>query len=210
MFLKAFPSGPYFTNTYLVACPETRHAAIIDPAFESFDKVAAVIDREKFIPVAIFLTHSHWDHIADVKAFKTKYNIPVFVHVLDAPNLENPGADLLPCPLDIPSVKADGFLKEGDSIAIGAIHFKVIETPGHSEGCVCFYFENENILISGDTLFKGSIGNLSFPFSRPKLMWTSLGKLAKLPPATRVFPGHGGSTTIGTENWLSNAESVFG
>ena len=210
MYLQAFPSGPFETNAYLIACPHTGLAAVVDPAPDSFDAVVAAIEEHKFTPIAILLTHSHWDHIADVIKFKTKYQIPVFVHPLDAPNLEEPGADLLPCWIDIPGVRADKNLKDGDLISVGEIVFEVIDTPGHSPGSVCFYCKSEEILISGDTLFRGSIGNISFPTSRPKLMWTSLDKLAKLPASTRVYPGHGSSTTIGNEIWLSQAESVFG
>jgi len=101
-------------------------------------------------------------------------------------------------------------LKEGDRVSIGNQIFEVIETPGHTPGGVCFYNGNQHLLFSGDTLFKGTIGNLSFPTSRPHLMWTSLSKLAKLPAETRVFPGHGLETTIGQEKWLERAEELFG
>ncbi len=210
MFLKAFPSGPLDTNAYIVACPQTRQAAIVDPAPDSYERLIAFIQEGNLAPVAILLTHSHWDHIADVKAIKIKYSIPVSIHPLDAPNLKNPGADGLPCWLDIPGVVADRLIKEGDVIAIGNLTFKVIETPGHTPGGVCFYCSDEGILLSGDTLFKGTIGNVSFPTSRPDLMWESLRKLSLLPKGTRVYPGHGSSTTIGDENWLSRAEEVFG
>ncbi len=100
-------------------------------------------------------------------------------------------------------------LEEGDRISIGEIAFTVISTPGHSPGCVCFYCEKEHILFSGDTLFKGTIGNLTFPTSVPDEMWPSLDKLAALPPETKVYPGHGPSTTIGDESWLPRARKLF-
>lgn len=138
------------------------------------------------------------------------YKIPVAVHPEDAPNLEQPGADQLPCYIDIEGVVPDDLLKEGQRIAIGDLTLQVIETPGHSPGCVCFYSPENKVLISGDTLFQGSIGKLTLPTARPELMWDSLRKLAKLPPETVVYPGHGGSTTIGKESWLPNAEAIFG
>ncbi len=86
---------------------------------------------------------------------------------------------------------------------------KVIHTPGHSPGGVCFYLPSEKILFSGDTLFRGTIGNLSLPTARPDLMWDSLKKLAALPPETKVYPGHGGPTTISAEKWIAHAKGKF-
>lgn len=208
--IQAFPSGPFETNAYLVVCTRTRVAAIIDPAPGSFKALIEAIEHQKLTPIAILLTHSHWDHIADVSALKTKYRIPVSIHPLDAPNLENPGSDQLPCWIDIPEVKPDRFFDDGDQIDVGDIQFRVIHTPGHTPGGVCFYSPQEQILISGDTLFKGTIGNLSFPTACPHLMWPSLEKLSKLPSETIVYPGHGPSTKIGEERWLARAEELFG
>ena len=210
MILQDFPSGPFETNAYVAVCEKTKKAAIIDPAPSSSSKISHFINQKQLTPVAIFLTHSHWDHIADANELKNRYKIPVYIHLLDAPNLEKPGSDGLPCWLTIEGVKPDHYLKEGDKLTVGEIEFVVIETPGHTPGGVCFYSEKDGILLSGDTLFKGTIGNLSFPTATPKLMWDSLNKLAQLPPETTVFPGHGPSTTIGNENWLHRAEEVFG
>jgi glyoxylase-like metal-dependent hydrolase (beta-lactamase superfamily II) len=209
MLIFAFPSGPFETNAYIAACPTTHEAAIIDPAPNSAAAIEQCIAEKSLKPTKIILTHSHWDHIADVTPLKNKYKIPVLIHVEDAPNLKEPGSDKLPCWISIPSVTPDQTFKEGDSIKIGNSTFKVIETPGHSPGSVCFYSPEENTLFSGDTLFKGTIGNLSFPTSRPDKMWPSLDKLAALPPETNVYPGHGPATTIGAEKWLSNARDYF-
>jgi hydroxyacylglutathione hydrolase len=211
MFIQAFPSGPFSTNAYVVACAHTREAAIIDPAPDSSAAIQVFLASQGLKCQKILLTHSHWDHIADVKVLKEKYAIPVYVHPLDAPNLEKPGADQLPCWLALVGVKPDGLLEEGMQIPVGQLCFHVLHTPGHSPGCVCFYEPHQQVLLSGDTLFKGTIGNLSFPTSQPTLMWPSLAKLARLPSETRVFPGHGPETTIQAESgWLCDAESVFG
>jgi glyoxylase-like metal-dependent hydrolase (beta-lactamase superfamily II) len=210
MLIQIFPSGPFATNAYIVACPRTKEAAIIDPAPESFDALTSFIESQQLKPVALLLTHSHWDHIADAAPIQEKYHLPVYIHALDAKNLESPGSDGLPCWITIQGIKPTYLIIEGDSIPIGDLNFTVIHTPGHTPGGVCFYCPEEKTLLSGDTLFKGTIGNLSFPTARPSLMWPSLAKLALLPPDTKVYPGHGDPTTIGQEKWLSNAERIFG
>jgi hydroxyacylglutathione hydrolase len=199
MFLQIFPSGPLFTNAYIVACDETKEAAIIDPALGSFQQIEKFLKDNSLQCKHILLTHSHWDHIAEVTSAKNKYEAPVYIHSLDVPNLENPGADSLPCPIEIQPVTPDILLEDGSLIKVGKLTFKVLHTPGHSPGCVCFYEPTYNILISGDTLFRGTIGNLSFPTSRPDLMASSLAKLAALPPQTKVYPGHGPITSIAAE-----------
>ncbi len=210
MIIKAIPSGPFETNAYIISCKETLESAIIDPAPESYPLIVKYLNDNDLKPVKIILTHSHWDHIADVAPLIERYNIPVLIHSEDLQNLEFPGSDGLPCWISFKGVKPDILLCEGDLIAIGKLNFTVIHTPGHTPGGICLYSERERTLISGDTLFKGSIGNISFPTARPKLMWASLKKLEKLPLDTVVYPGHGEKTTIGSESWLSKAEQIFG
>lgn len=210
MILKTFPSGPFETNAYVVVCSKTNQAVIIDPAPDSFTSIVQFIEDEQLTPIALWLTHSHWDHIADAAPLIKKYHLPVYIHPLDAPNLTSPGADKLPCWIRIEGVTPTHLLKEGETLTVGDLTFIVIHTPGHTPGGVCFYSPKEKVLISGDTLFKGTIGNLSFPTSVPDQMWPSLAKLAKLPPDTSVYPGHGDPTMIGSEKWLGRAKEVFG
>ena len=209
MLIEKIPSGPFSTNAYVLACPKTKQAVIVDPAPESAPLISKFVSAQGLIPVSILITHSHWDHIGDVTVLHALYNIPVLIHHDDAPNLIKPGADGLPCWLNIPGIQPSGYLLDGQKIKFGKCELEVIYTPGHSPGGVCFYLPKENALISGDTLFKGTIGNLSFPTARPHLMWDSLKRLAELPAETVVYPGHGPNTTIGEESWLSNAESMF-
>lgn len=208
--VEVFPSGPFVTNAIVVSCNFTKQAIIIDPAPESGDAILAHLAKENLQPLSIVLTHSHMDHIGDVAAVKKALNIPLYVHELDAPNMEKPGSDGLPQIFPVEGVKPDGFLAEGDQVEVGKLKFTIIHTPGHTPGGICLYDADEALLISGDTLFQGSIGNLSFPSASPDDMWRSLDKLAKLPPETRVYPGHGESTTIGAEHWLPRAKELFG
>jgi glyoxylase-like metal-dependent hydrolase (beta-lactamase superfamily II) len=209
MDISVFPSGPFETNAYVVSCPATSQAALIDPGVNSAASLINYLEMKKLTPKCIWLTHSHWDHIAEVSLLKDKYHIPVAIHTLDAPNLEKPGSDQLPCWISFPGVIPDLLLEDGQSLSVGQLQFTVIHTPGHSPGSICLYCPAQNLLISGDTLFKGSIGNISFPTSLPDQMWDSLAKLCKLPPATHVYPGHGPHTTIQAETWLPNARKLF-
>ena len=210
MNIQAFPSGPFVTNAYVFSCPATSQAAIIDPAPDCSQSIIDYLTKHSLVPTKILVTHSHWDHIADIANLKRTYQIPVYIHAFDAGNLENPGSDGLPTWLAIEGVKPDHLIVDKEIIPVGKFSFEVIETPGHTPGGVCFYCKEEKALFTGDTLFKSTIGNLSFPTARPHLMWDSLSKLAKLPPDTIIYPGHGPSTTIGAEKWLDRAEELFG
>ena len=210
MILEIFPSGPFLTNAMLLGCPTTKKGVFIDPSPGSSPLLIDSAKKHGLDIIAIFLTHSHLDHIGDLAILKEKYNIPIYVHPLDAENVENPGSDGLSLFLPVAGVKPDKFFEEGEQLMVGLLEIRVIHTPGHSPGGVCFYIEKEHILISGDTLFKGSMGKVCFPSSSPNAMWKSLKKLANLPTETRVSPGHGEPTTIGAESWLDNAEKIFG
>jgi hydroxyacylglutathione hydrolase len=202
MFIKTFTSGPADTNCYLVGCPKTREALIIDAPQGVTSKIT---QEDKWVIKMIFITHSHWDHTVDAAQLKKTFRIPLYIHPSDEENLRQPGSDKLPLFFPIDSVQADGFLKDGEIFRVGNLEFKIIETPGHSPGGVCLWFQKEKVLFSGDTLFRGAIGRTDFPTSSPSQMRESLNKLAKLPPDTKVYSGHGLPTTIAAES-----QNIFG
>ena len=204
MIVEKFPAGPLNTNSYLIACKKTSQAAIIDPALGSFDPLMEIIQKQNLVLEKILLTHSHLDHFADAHLFLSSTKALLFVHELDRLNVENPGSDGLGLFMPVKPAKVAGLLHALDKITIGTFQAIVLHTPGHSPGSVCFYFPNQNLIFSGDTLFKGSFGNLSFPGCCKKDMNQSLANLKKLPKQTLVYPGHGDNTTIGNESWLSN------
>lgn len=157
----------------------------------------------------LLLTHSHWDHIADAAFLKEKTNAPLYVHEEDAENLKHPGSDCLPLFFSIQGAQPDGYLTDGQILTLGELSLHVIHTPGHTPGGVCFYLPLQETLLSGDTLFSGSIGSLSLPTAHAEQMWPSLKKLAALPKRTKVYPGHGGATTIEKESWIAEAEQRY-
>ena len=210
LILETFSSGPFATNTFVIGCSTSKKGVFIDPAPGSFSELMKRAENHSLTIEAIWLTHSHWDHIADLAAVQSALNrVSIYVHPADAENVKNPGSDGLPLMEPIKGTQPDHDLVGGEILTVGELRARVIVTPGHTPGGVCFYFEKEKLLISGDTLFKGSIGNLSFPTAEPSKMWCSLKKLARLPSETLVYPGHGDPTTIEAENWLDEAENHF-
>lgn len=210
MIIHFFCCGPFQTNAYVVGCKETRKCAIVDPAPDSCKLLCDYIDQQNLSITKILLTHTHLDHTADVACLQKRFPVPVWVHREDAQNLRDPGSDGLPNWFSVESIEPDLLLCEKDLVEVGRFTFEVIHTPGHSPGSICFYEAQEKTLFSGDTLFHQSIGTLSLPTAQPDRMWSSLEKLASLPKNTRVFPGHGVSTSIGAENWLKDARHIFG
>lgn len=210
MILIAFPSGPIKTNAYLIYCQKTKQAAIVDPAPDSFDKISSYIAKHQLLPKLILLTHSHWDHIGDVAKFKTAYSLPVWAHALDLPNVETPGIDQVPCWIQITGAAVDHTVQDDEHFFLGEAQLVALWTPGHTPGGVCYYCPEAGLLLSGDTIFRGTIGRLDLATGQPEKMWGSLEKLARLPKETKVYPGHGPSTTIGREAWLTHPEDIFG
>jgi hydroxyacylglutathione hydrolase len=210
MIVQVFESGILSTNTMVLTCKASLHSAIIDPAQGCFSAIKSYISENKLKPQSIFLTHAHWDHVGDVLSLKEEYNIPVYIHRGDIENLRKPGSDGIPMLISLRGIEPDIVLEGQEKLKLGHLELEVIHTPGHSPGSVCYWFSAGKILISGDTLFQGSIGNISFPLSSAADMWTSLKKLSKLPLDTKVYPGHMGPTIIGEEHWLDQAEAYFG
>ncbi len=209
MLLKIFVCGPIQNNTILCACEKTKLACVIDPSFDSSNKILNYLEKHDLKLDKIFITHSHWDHIAEVKKLKDQTNAKICIHKLDAKNLEDPGSDGLREILAVEKIKPDHLLEDNEKISVGNLEFLVIHTPGHSPGCCCFYLEDEDLLFSGDTLFKGSYGRLDLPTAQPELMGLSLEKLSKLPKETKVIPGHGPDTTIEKEKWIAQARGII-
>lgn len=208
--VRAFCHGPAATNSYLLVDEKTRRGAIIDAPAGSAELMVAAAQEAQATVEKILLTHSHWDHIADVAKLATTLSVPVCCHLEDADNVRRPGADGLSLFIPVVPHSPEVILADGDEVSVGEATLRVIHTPGHSPGGVCFYDEEDGLLFSGDTLFSRSIGNLSLPSAEPDRMWPSLSRLAQLPPEVVVYPGHGEETRIGKEDWLPDAKRIFG
>ena len=209
MDLNIFSCDPIATNALLLSCTNTGLGAVVDPAQGSFHLLTQAAKKKNITIEKILLTHSHWDHIVDLARFVKELDIPVFVHEEDSENVYRPGSDGLPLLCPCQGIEKCKFLVDRQTIAIGHLSLEILHTPGHSPGSVSFYLAEQKTLISGDTLFKGSMGRVDLPGANPKAMWKSLRKLAKLPADVQVYPGHGEKTTIGAEHWMAQAEEIF-
>ena len=202
--MKIFPIYADYNGcmTYVVVDENSKKAVIID-AGQPFNVIEKILQREEASCEAVFLTHGHFDHINHIEEINEATGCAMYVHSADADKLEDPVKNVSylfseNLVLNVP-VKT---LSDGDVIEIGNLKFTVIHTPGHTEGSVCYHCSDEEneVLFSGDTLFRNSVGRWDFPGGDKKILFKSINILCtRFPKETPIFPGHGESTTIGTE-----------
>lgn len=194
MYIKNLLVGSIETNCYIVN-DEKHNTVIIDPG-DNGDIILQYIEREGLMPKAILLTHAHYDHIGACDLLRDKFAIPIVLCEGEEPVIESTAYNLSLEFDESYSSKYDRVLNDGEVYKVGDLTFKTIHTPGHTPGSACYYMENEKVLFSGDTLFFASIGRTDFPLSSTRDMLSSLEKLKILDVNTKVYPGHGQSTTI--------------
>lgn len=194
--------GELGTNCYVVS--NKKECLIIDPA-DSSEFIAEKIQEKNLTPKFIIATHGHFDHILGAVGLKLIFDIPFLINEADkflVENMKKSGEHWLRREIKEPTVKIDGFLKDGEELKIGDEIFEIIETPGHTPGGICLYSKNNKIIFTGDLLFKGGIGRYDFSYSSGKLLKESLNKIMNLPSETAVYSGHGEPITIGEEKFL--------
>ena len=200
--IKGFCVGIVGTNCYLVWNKETKEAFIVDPG-DSGQKIYNQVVMNDLSLKAILLTHGHFDHIMginDLKGVEAVKDVPVYVHEAEAGMLESAKENMSGMIGAYYTTKADHLVKDGDILDIAGMKIKVLYTPGHTRGGVCYYIEDEKTLFSGDTLFHCSIGRTDFPGgSMSQLVRGIKEKLFVLPDDTQVYPGHEAFTEIGYE-----------
>lgn len=197
--IKMMVLGPVQTNCFFLINEDTKELLIIDPA----DRAQGIIDwiqSEGLKPVAILLTHGHFDHIMAVEGLRKEYQIPMYASKDEVEVLANPQLNVSTMMGAYVSMKADELFADGDVLELAGMKLKVISTPGHTIGSVCFYIEEEKMLISGDTLFEASVGRTDFPTgSSRQLIHSIKTRLFILPEDVNVFPGHGEVMSIAYE-----------
>lgn len=200
MLVKEFLVGVVGTNCYLAANSETKETLIIDPGDEA-GVLENYINKNAYHPVAILLTHGHFDHCMAASELAKQYGISIYVHEDDKETMENPAYNCSGMIGRKLAFHADNYFHgERDHLSLAGFEIDVFLTPGHTPGGVCFYVESEGILFSGDTLFCESVGRTDFPGgSMSQIVCSIKEKLFLLPNDTKVLPGHNEWTTIGNE-----------
>jgi hydroxyacylglutathione hydrolase len=188
------------TNCYIIVDETQKKAMVIDPAGE-VPKIIEILDTLGAELVYIYLTHCHADHINGVNELKKEKGGKVLIHRKGRENLEN-RVPVLAEYIGLPPiyVKEDSIVDDDDILHVGDLEFRVIYTPGHTDDGTSLYCEKEEMLFSGDTLFKGAWGRVDLPTSDfDSIMNSIIKKLLILPENTIVYPGHGKPTRIGDE-----------
>lgn len=171
--------GPFDTNGYVLTCCLTRDSVLVDAAAEATEILKALTGTS---PRYILITHNHMDHIGALSELKSKLRIPIAAHRLDAKGLP---------------LRPDILLEDGDKVSCGNISLKVLHTPGHTPGSLCFLVEKH--LISGDTIFPGGPGRTMSPADLKLIIQSITTKIFVLPDDTEIYPGHGDSTLLKKE-----------
>jgi glyoxylase-like metal-dependent hydrolase (beta-lactamase superfamily II) len=202
--LEIHAVGPMQCNCSIFGCQSSRDCIVVDPGGDAdliLDRVTALGLNVRYV----LITHAHFDHVLAARAIKNETGAEICVHPKDKwlYRIAFIQYRLFGIKGDSPP-RPDWWLAEGDQIPIGCYHADVIHTPGHSPGSCCFHVAEEKLLFSGDTLFRRSVGQWTYPGgSFAALTKSILQKLFLLPDDTRVIPGHGEETTIGEERELN-------
>ena len=206
---RIFQFNPLGTNCVVLWADGSRHCAVVDPGMSSDEGERQLMDYfagEGITPDAILLTHGHFDHVWGVERVLKQFPVPVYLHPGDK-GIMTDGASAFHgmqsmkfLHHEFPTVD----VADGDTVTTGGVTWKVLHTPGHTPGGVCYWSEENGLLISGDTLFAGSIGRTDLEGGDYDQLMTSIKeKLLNLPGQTDVIPGHGQPTSIAREG-MSN------
>lgn len=201
MNLHSYCSGPVHTNTYLLTNPATGKAVLFDAPMDSAVWVMQTLHATGTSLTHILLTHSHWDHTADAEEIRAKTGAALIVHPDDEYRLHNPN-EYIGFPLNITFAASppDGNVHHGETRVVAGVAFEIRHTPGHTEGGVCFIAHDHKVVITGDTLFEGSIGRTDMHGGNIEQLIQSINtQLLTLPDGYLCLPGHGNPTTIGDE-----------
>ena len=185
--IHVLPLGDYQTNCYILHNDDSSDCVVLDPGYEP-EIILSFLSEKKLNLTAIALTHCHFDHVGAVKELAAQTDCRVYLNQKDLA--------LPPMLTNGPLYYTDTY-KDGDTVTLAGIPFRVLETPGHTPGSVCLMTGAH--LFSGDTLFAGSCGRTDLPGGDSRAMRDSLRKLATLEGDYDIYPGHGSATTLARE-----------
>ncbi len=188
------------TNCFVIADESSGQAVLFDAPDHTVEPVLDQVTQRGWDLIGLWLTHGHFDHVADHLIVTQRFpQAKVLMHELDAPKLRDPRSTTFVLPFTIPPREPDGFVTGGQKLKIGSLEVEVIHTPGHCPGHVSFYFPSQKVLVGGDLIIGGSIGRTDLPDSKHSDLENSVRTVMKLPPETKLLPGHGDVSTLAEE-----------
>lgn len=204
MVIRSVVVGPLEVNCLIITDDITKDAIVIDPGDEP-DRILDFVNKNSLNVKYIVCTHAHFDHVGAVSDLKKETGAEIVIHrdELEIYQCARDQGAFWGYELD-PLSEPDMFIGEGDKLEIGNLRFEILHTPGHSPGGICLF--GEGIVITGDTLFAGSVGRTDFYGGNMEKLKSSFKRLMSLPDEVRVLPGHGPESTIGkekTDNFFS-------
>lgn len=209
MLVAGFPSGAFQANCFVLAADTGQACVVVDPGQDAEDPLEKVLREHSLTPVAVLLTHGHFDHVFSVTPVCDGNDIPAWIHPQDRALLSDPLRGLgreamlfFGGRLTMREPREVCALEDGAELHIAGLSISVVHTPGHTGGSVVFRTNTDEgqVLLAGDTLFAGSIGRTDLPGGDPRKIMESLHtRIMTLPDDTLVLPGHGPTTTIGRE-----------
>ena len=190
--------GALQTNCYVLYDEPSRQAYIVDPGDEA-ERIASAVETNGLQVLGVVLTHVHFDHMLAVQALRYQWQVPLLIGAQDQPALADGRRNLMELfsPGTSMTMTADRLLYEGDMLPLGEEELCVLETPGHTPGSICLL--TADALVSGDTLFCGSVGRTDFPGGNALNLYGSLARLASIEGERTVYPGHGQVTSLSYE-----------
>lgn len=197
--INQYVVGAVQTNCYFAINDETNETLIVDPG-DNAKQLADRIRQEELKPVAVLLTHGHFDHAGGAAELAREFQIPVYAHEDEKETLEDPKLNVSWMMGKEEHFSADEFVTDEQELDLAGFHIRVLHTPGHTVGGCCYYLPYEDVVFSGDTLFCMSVGRTDFPKGSMSAIVRSIKeKLMVLPERTTVYPGHNDVTTIENE-----------
>ena len=197
MDVRCFTVGPLQENCWIVRREDSDRALVVDPGDEAEGLIAAI---DGLTVEAILLTHTHFDHVGAVAELARHTGAPVHCPKLEVPVLQDINSYVFPGYGPFEPYDPEETVEGGEQLALAGIDIDVIFTPGHSPGHVSYSIPDEQLLLDGDVLFRGSIGRFDLPGGNARTLLDSIAMLLdRLPEETRVLPGHMSETTLGHE-----------